>query len=148
MRSRNWRFIAHACATIALRFVAANETLDTSVLSQLQHDRKCIGLYTNADLLPSLIKFGTNLPPGFLIIYDGIPAEGLLGQLRSMADLQILSIEQLWDKGQGNLKVNLEEWSPQEYDVACIAYTRGTTGPPKGVVLTHANLIASGKLLF
>jgi long-chain acyl-CoA synthetase len=28
-------------------------------------------------------------------------------------------------------------------DVACIQYTRGTSGPPKGVLLTHKNLIAN-----
>ncbi len=31
--------------------------------------------------------------------------------------------------------------SPEE--VACILYTRGTTGPPKGVLLTHKNLVAN-----
>jgi len=33
----------------------------------------------------------------------------------------------------------------QPDDVACLIYTSGTTGPPKGVELTHTNLIALGK---
>ena len=31
----------------------------------------------------------------------------------------------------------------QDHDVAAIIYTSGTTGPPKGVLLTNANLVAS-----
>jgi long-chain acyl-CoA synthetase len=46
----------------------------------------------------------------------------------------------------------LDETSPDEFDraidarrsqdVACIVYTSGTTGPPKGAMLTHANCLA------
>lgn len=32
-------------------------------------------------------------------------------------------------------------------DVACVMYTGGTTGPPKGAVLTHSNIMAIQKIL-
>ncbi|KAB1642764.1 AMP-binding protein [Gulosibacter chungangensis] len=34
---------------------------------------------------------------------------------------------------------------PAASDVACLAYTSGTTGTPKGVILTHANLLSNGR---
>lgn len=36
--------------------------------------------------------------------------------------------------------------APELSDVAAILYTTGTTGPPKGVMLTHANLIFGGRV--
>jgi len=49
------------------------------------------------------------------------------------------SLEALLKKDAGN---NSEAAAPFPEDVAVIMYTSGTTGPPKGVVLTHANISA------
>lgn len=43
----------------------------------------------------------------------------------------------------GYFEAEVERGSPD--DVAMICYTSGTTGPPKGAMLTHANLVAAGR---
>ena len=35
---------------------------------------------------------------------------------------------------------------PTPDDLYCIMYTSGSTGPPKGVLLTHGNIIAAGTI--
>lgn len=45
--------------------------------------------------------------------------------------------------GQQPVPESLE--GPGAEDIACLAYTSGTTGVPKGVILTHANLLSNGR---
>ena len=65
-----------------------------------------------------------------------------LGELN---DPQIISLEQLRDIGRHYLKANAglieaRRKSRKSADVAILVYTSGTTGRPKGAMITHANL--------
>jgi len=69
-------------------------------------------------------------------------AEGLDLRLRvrvGIADAHALSLTDLIDEGGETPRLSLD---PQEA-VAAILYTSGTTGRPKGAMLTHANLAAN-----
>ena len=65
-----------------------------------------------------------------------------LGELN---DPQIISLEQLRDIGRDYLKANAglveaRRKSRKAADIAILVYTSGTTGRPKGAMITHANL--------
>jgi len=56
--------------------------------------------------------------------------------------LTILSLEELRQLGENE---PLDSVPPDPDDLCCIMYTSGSTGPPKGVPLTHRNIVAASK---
>jgi len=58
--------------------------------------------------------------------------------------LTIMSMEELRVMGEAN---PVGPSPPSADDLCCIMYTSGTTGVPKGVPLTHRNVVAAGKFL-
>ncbi|WP_299044034.1 class I adenylate-forming enzyme family protein [uncultured Tateyamaria sp.] len=62
---------------------------------------------------------------------------------KKIADLDASTISGIW--GEISLHCPRGDSFPRDSDVAVLLYTTGTTGDPKGVMLTHANVRFGGK---
>ncbi|KDR71502.1 hypothetical protein GALMADRAFT_102472 [Galerina marginata CBS 339.88] len=144
--SPNWQLISHACALISTTVATAYDTLGESGLTHSLNEPKCIGIFTNPDLLSMLIKVLPQTPSVKFVFYDGSPESSMIEKIHSMRSenpIRAIHINELRSTGRSISSSVLDSRRPNRDTLACIMYTSGSTGAPKGVCLTHGNLIAA-----
>jgi long-chain acyl-CoA synthetase len=98
-------------------------------------------IFLDPQLIPSLLNPLKSAPHCQYVIYNGEPSADKLVQLKSAhPTVTILSYDELLLLGTNNPVAVVP---PEPSDLACIMYTSGSTGVPKGVLLTHRNVIAA-----
>ncbi|XP_039015666.1 long chain acyl-CoA synthetase 6, peroxisomal-like [Hibiscus syriacus] len=134
-----WLIVDHACAVYSLISVPLYDTLGPDAVKYIINHADLKAVFCMPLTLNSLLSILSEIPSLRLIVVVG-GMENEVPLLPSSTSVQVVTYSQLLSQGRSNLHPFCQ---PKPDDVATVCYTSGTTGTPKGVVLTHGNLIAN-----
>ena len=138
-----------ACMSQSLFTISLYDTLGPEASEYIIRHASIACVVTSLLHVPTLLKLKPRLPSLKLIVSldplesgeaPGLSKQALLSSLASDVGLKIFSIDQVEALG---ASLNRPYNPPQPSDTITINYTSGTTGAPKGVVLSHAAAVAA-----
>ncbi|KAH0927809.1 hypothetical protein HID58_020065 [Brassica napus] len=134
-----WLIVDHACSAYSYVSVPLYDTLGPDAVQFIVNHANVQAIFCVAETLNSLISGLSEMPSVRLVVVVGGLNESL-PSLPASAGVKVVSYSVLLNQGRSKPQPFVP---PKPDDVATICYTSGTTGTPKGVVLTHANLISN-----
>ncbi|KAG6646024.1 long chain acyl-CoA synthetase 7, peroxisomal-like [Carya illinoinensis] len=134
-----WLIVDHACSAYSYVSVPLYDTLGPEAVKYVVNHADLQAIFCVPETLNSLLSFLSEIPSVHLIVVVG-GIDEYLPSLPPASGVKVISYLKLISQGRSGLQPFCP---PKPEDIATICYTSGTTGTPKGVVLTHRNLISS-----
>ncbi|KAI7756394.1 hypothetical protein M8C21_005373 [Ambrosia artemisiifolia] len=134
-----WIIVDHACSAYSYVSVPLYDTLGPDAVKFIVNHSSAQAIFCVPQTLHSLLSFLSEIHSVRLIVVVG-GIDELMPSLPSATGVKVVSFSQLITQGTSN---RYPFCPPKPEDVATICYTSGTTGTPKGAVLSHGNMIAN-----
>ncbi|XP_047046836.1 long chain acyl-CoA synthetase 6, peroxisomal-like [Lolium rigidum] len=134
-----WIIVDHACAAYSYVSVPLYDTLGPDAVQFIVNHATVEAIFCVPQTLSTLLSFVTQMPCVHLIVVVG-GDDANTPPSTETTGVKIITYSRLQSEG----KMSSQTYRPpRPEDVATICYTSGTTGTPKGAVLSHENLIAN-----
>ena len=144
-----WQLADLACMSQSLYSVSLYDTLGPAASEYIiQHaDLACV--ITSLPHVATLLKLKPRLPNlKMIIVLDplesgeapGLSKKEMLAAMTSDLDIKVYALDEVEALGESLARPCNP---PQPSDILTINYTSGTTGPPKGVIITHSVAVAA-----
>lgn len=143
--SAHWLGTAHGAMSQSMPIVTAYDTLGEDGLKHSLVATRAKAIFLDPHLLPTLInplKEATEIKYVIWNSQNEVKQENVDALKKAHDRLTILSFEELRKLGEDNMVAPVP---PTREDLACIMYTSGSTGPPKGVPLKHKAVMGASK---
>ncbi|KAK9768641.1 long-chain fatty acid-CoA ligase [Basidiobolus ranarum] len=138
--SVEWMLMAQACYMQSLVVVTAYDTLGEDGVLHAVNEGEISVMFTTAELLKTTSNVASKASSLKHVIYmEDAPTETFNNFKDANPTIELHSFDQIKELG---VQYPANHQPPKPEDLACIMYTSGTTGAPKGVMLTHANIVA------
>ncbi|OZJ06424.1 hypothetical protein BZG36_00465 [Bifiguratus adelaidae] len=147
-----WLISDYAASHYNLFTVALYDTLGPDTVEYVINHAEIELLVVSADHIPALLTLGPKIPNLKVIVSmdklegddqvaPGLPSRfSVLSAWAAEKGIYLTDMATVEAFGSKNRKPNNP---PKPDDLACIMYTSGTTGVPKGAMITHRNFVAA-----
>lgn len=156
----SWLISAFGCFYAKLILATLYPSLPPSAVQHVLKETQCTVMLTQASLIENVIKAikdeeeeekkrqasdDNTMKIKYIVYMDDIPLEKLSDfQSRLGYHIKFISFESIIQTGEANShNTNINVSHPRASDVAVIMYTSGSTGQPKGVLLSHLNIVTA-----